>query len=85
MDDIEHLRQRLQATGYGLRAGLVIPAHPLALRKDRTFDENQSVRSSGSKARDIVFGIYCCGTSCCYEKKDETAVGILVTRWFRSQ
>ncbi len=39
MESIELLRQRLLA-------GLVIPAHPLALRKDRTFDEQSQSRLS---------------------------------------
>ena len=39
MADIEELRQRLLA-------GIVIPAHPLALRQDRTFDELSQSRLS---------------------------------------
>lgn len=39
MESIELLRQRLLA-------GLVIPAHPLALRKDRSFDEQSQSRLS---------------------------------------
>ena len=39
MESIELLRQRLVA-------GMVIPAHPLALRKDRSFDEQSQSRLS---------------------------------------
>jgi dihydrodipicolinate synthase/N-acetylneuraminate lyase len=39
MESIELLRQRLLA-------GMVIPAHPLALRKDRSFDEQSQSRLS---------------------------------------